>query len=175
MVAGPSRLDVLLWHAESATADATSSKPASLDQMNAVLGDLMQLYNHLNTDVLTQDPLGEPPVDILHPARNADPAPPDAALLAWAAGFVQGAEQCAAQWRKAGHAVKTDQMPFKALYALAAQAPAMGEAWRPTNDDGQVLLAGLALDPLPVRETLAAALRTLWRTTAPLRQRRIAR
>ena len=156
------------------SADPAGSEPPSLDKMNAVLGDLMQLYNHLNTDVLTQDPLREPPVDILHPARNADPAPPDAALLAWAAGFVQGAEQCAAQWRKAGHAVKTDKMPFKALYALAAQAPAMGEAWRPTNDDGQVLLAGIELDPLPVRETLAAALRTLWRTTAPLRQRRMA-
>ena len=86
---------------------------------------------------------------------------------------MHGAEQCAAHWRKAGFAVKPEKKPFKALYSLAALAPVAPRAWRPTNDEGQALLAGLGLDPLPAREMAATALRQPWPAIAPIRQRRI--
>lgn len=146
-------------------ASGAAGQPSTLDEMNRVLRDVTQLSNHLNSAVLSQDAQGEPPVDVLDT---------DAAAIVWSAGFVQGAEHCAAQWRSAGFAVKHNKLPFKALYALAAQAPVAPGNWRATNDEEQPLLAGLECDPVPVRELLANALRTLWRGIAPIRQRRMA-
>ncbi len=155
------------------SARAGNDQPPSLNEMNAALGDLMKLYNHLNSAVLTQNPQGEPPVDVLSSTGKSIETDANAAVIRWAAGFVQGAEQCAAHWRKTGFAVNSDKLPFKALYALAAMAPATSEGWRPTNDEGQALLAGLELNPVPVRELLANALRPLWQAVAPIRQRRM--
>ena len=102
-----------------AAQDSGAKKAPTLTVMNSVLGDLMQLYNQLHGMVLTHDP-----------ERLPDALTSQADVFRWAAGFVQAAELCAGPWRGAGVAVKNDQMPFKALFALAALAPADPDAWR---------------------------------------------
>lgn len=143
-------------------AQGDKAKAPTLAVMNAVFGDLMQLYNHLIDMVLTHD-LNQLP-DVL-------PLPD--AMFAWAAGFVQAAELCAGEWRSAGFAVKSNQMPFKALYALAAQAAAQPNAWRATDDDGQAVLIGVCADPPPAEAVLIHALMPLWWVVAPLRRQRV--
>ncbi len=140
----------------------SKAKAPTLGVMNTVLGDLMHLYNHLNGMVLTHDP-----------NRLPDVLPSGDAVCAWAAGFVQAAELCAAQWRGAGFAVNSNQMPFKALFALAAQAAAQPDAWRATDDHGQVVLTGVCADPPPPEDVLTHALTPLWWVIAPLRQQRV--
>ncbi|MEP6970562.1 MAG: UPF0149 family protein, partial [Betaproteobacteria bacterium] len=132
-------------------AQSNKSKPPTLQTMNTVLGDLMQLYNHSNGLVLTHDPDHLP-----------DVFPTGEAVFPWAAGFVQAAELCASLWRGAGFAVKSNQMPFKALFALAAQAPAHPDAWRATDAGGQPVLTGVSADPPPAEEVLTHALTQLW-------------
>ena len=143
------------------SAQSAGAKAPTLAAMNAMLDDLMGLYNHLNNVVLTHDPHSVPPDGIA-----------DIDIPAWAAGFVQGAEQCASHWRSSGLAVKSDKMPFKALYVLAAQASVAPSTWRPTNNDGQVLLTGLEPNPPAPRELLDSGLRPLWQVIAPIRQQR---
>lgn len=142
----------------------SKGKAPTLDAMNTVLGDLMQLYNHMNALVLTHDP-----------NRLPDVLPPPDAVCPWAAGFVQAAELCAGEWRGAGFAVKSKQMPFKALFALAAQAQAQAQpdAWRATDGDGQPLLIDVSADA--PADVLAHALMPLWAVIVPLRQQRAKR
>jgi len=146
------------------TAQGSKAKAPTLDVMNTVLGDLMLLYNHLNALVLTQDP-----------NRLPDVLPTQEAVFPWAAGFVQAAELCAGEWRGAGFVVKSNQMPFKALFALAAQAAAQADAWRPTDGDGQTLLIGVAADAPVPDDVLTHALMPLWSVIVPLRQQRAKR
>jgi len=144
------------------SAQPASAKAPTLTAINAMLNDVMGLYNQLNEVVLTHDPHNPPPDGM-----------EDTDLRAWAAGFVQGAEQCASHWRSTGFAVESDKMPFKALYTLAAQAGTTHTAWRATNTDGQVLLTSLAPDPSAPRDLLASGLRPLWQVIAPIRQQRV--
>ena len=145
-------------------ATGSKAKAPTLGVMNTVLGDLMQLYNHLNALVLTHDP-----------SRLPDVLPTDEAVFPWAAGFVQAAELCAGEWRGAGFAVKSTQMPFKALFALAAQATAQPDAWRATDGDGQALLIGVCAEAPAPAVVLAHALMPLWSVIVPLRQPRAKR
>ncbi|MEO8856785.1 MAG: UPF0149 family protein, partial [Burkholderiaceae bacterium] len=143
-------------------AQGKKAKAPTMETMNTVLQDLMQLYNHLNGMVLTHDP-----------NRLPDVLPSPGAAYAWAAGFVQAAEVCAAEWRGAGFAVKSNQMPFKALFALAAQATARPDGWRATDVEGQAVLTGVPADPPPPEEVLTHSLTPLWWVIAPLRQQRV--
>ncbi len=145
-------------------AQDTKVEAPTLDVMNTVLGDLMQLYNHLNGLVLTHDP-----------NRLPDDLPTNEAVFPWAAGFVQAAELCAGEWRGAGFAVKSTQMPFKTLFALAAQAAAQPDAWRATDGDGQALLTGVSPDAPVPDDVLTHALMPLWSVIVPLRQQRAKR
>jgi len=145
-------------------AQGSKAKAPTLEVMNTVLGDLMQLYNHLNGLVLTHDP-----------NRLPDVLPTNEAVFPWAAGFVQAAELCAGEWRGAGFAVKSTRMPFKALFALAAQSAAPPDAWRSTDGDGQALLTGVSDDaPVPA-DVLNHALMPLWSVIVPLRRQRARR
>ena len=137
------------------------AKAPTLKVMNTVLGDLMQLYNSLNALVLTHDA-----------NRLPDVLPTHEGVFPWAAGFVQAAELCAGEWRGAGFAVKSTQMPFKALFALAAQAATQADpdAWRATDGDGQAVLIGISADAPAPDDTLAHALMPLWSVIVPLRQ-----
>lgn len=154
---------------------ANAEKASSLDEMNALLGDLMNLYNHLNNTVLFGDIEGGAPLELLKAPAKTGRGLSDSALSAWSAGFVQGAEVGASHWRAAGLPVKSTQMPFKALYAAAARAQAKPQGWRPSGDDGQPLLAGLELDAPPLRELLAGAMGAIWKVIAPMRQHRAGR
>ena len=149
----------------------------------------MRLYNSLNAHLVNAGPDTPMPLDLAHELVGADTsAADDAALLAWAAGFMQGAEQCAADWRRAGRPLKArpakagaslGTTAFATLYALAARVPrAAGEDaahWQATQDDGQPLLVGLqAAGALPVADQLHLALTDLWQVTLPLRLARMA-
>jgi hypothetical protein len=142
-------------------AQGSKAKAPTLDVMNTVLGDLMQLYNYLNALVLTHDP-----------NRLPDVLPTQDAVFSWAAGFVQAAELCAGEWRGAGFVVKSNQMPFKALFALAAQAAAQPDAWRASDGDGQAVLIGVSADAPVPDDLLIHALMPLWSVIVPLRQQR---
>ena len=157
--------------------------------INADLDALMRLYNSLNAHLVNAGPDTPMPLDLAHELVGADTsAADDAALLAWAAGFMQGAEQCAADWRRAGRPLKArpakagaslGTTAFATLYALAARVPrAAGEDaahWQATQDDGQPLLVGLqAAGALPVADQLHLALTDLWQVTLPLRLARMA-
>jgi hypothetical protein len=131
---------------------------------------LMRLYNSLNSELLT--PGKDDPQPAAHALRLARDEP--AALYAWSAGFVQGAELAAGGWRKTGRPLSIKDGAFGALYRLAARAPGTPDGWRDKNDDGQPMLQGLQDEP-SAEETLTLALADLWRVVAPLRQTRAAR
>lgn len=154
---------------------AAQDREPSLDEVNALLGDLMGLYNHLNEDVLTCAIEGAAPLENLTGAAKPGQATSDTALSRWSAGFVQGAEVAASHWRSAGLPVKSDQMPFKTLYAAASRADAGPKSWRPASDTGQPLLSGLEADVPPLRDLLAGAMDAIWKVVAPIRQHRVAR
>lgn len=158
----PSKWITPLMELLHAAQDSGAKKAPTMAVMNSVLGDLMQLYNQLNGMVLTHDP-----------ERLPDAMPSQADVFRWAAGFVQAAELCAGPWRGAGFAVKNDQMPFKALFALAALAPADPDAWRATDGDGQPVLTGVSADPPPPIDLLTHALLPLWWVIAPMRRQRV--
>ena len=150
---------------------ALRSAPAgNLDEMNADLDVIMRLYNSLNGELLTTGIGDARPAD--HALRLARDEP--AALYAWAAGFVQGAELATAGWRQAGRPLTAKDGAFGALYRLAGRAPGTPDGWRAKNDQGQPLLQGLQ-DEASDEETLALALGDLWRVVAPLRQARAGR
>lgn len=155
-------LSPLLQATQTAPQGEAKAKEPTLESLNALLGDMMQLHNNLAGMVLTHDPQALP--DIL---------PADDAAHAWAAGFVQAAELCAAHWRTAGVAVSSDRMPFEALYALAGQAAAQAGGWRATDVGGQPVLVGVAAETPSARDVLARALTPLWRIVAPLRRQRV--
>ena len=147
----------------------------TMDEMNALLSDVMSLYNQLNEDVLSCAAEGAAPLEILTSAAKAGQGSSDSALTRWSAGFVQGAEIAASHWRSAGLPVKPDQMPFKTLFAAAARAAAGPKSWRPTGEAGQPLLSGLEVDTPPLRELLAGAMGVIWKVVAPMRQHRAGR
>ena len=155
-------LSPLLQATQTAPQGEAKAKESTLESLNALLGDLMQVHNNMVGLVLTHDPDALP--DIL---------PTDDAAPAWAAGFVQAAELCAAHWRAAGVAVSSDRMPFKALYALAGQAAPQAGGWRATDIGGQPVLVGVAAETPPARDVLERALTPLWRIVAPLRRQRV--
>ncbi|ROZ76030.1 UPF0149 family protein [Ramlibacter sp. WS9] len=141
----------------------TESK--ALKAVNADMDALMGLLNSINARVL------ETPPDQMAPAQDVLAlAASEAALFAWAAGFVQGAELAPAGWRRAGRPVSSDKGTFGELYALAARASGTPDAWRATRDGGQPLLTGLDDSPPVPVETLVLVLGDLWRVVAPLRQ-----
>jgi yecA family protein len=150
-------------------ASGQGDEPPSIVQMNEVLGQVMNLCNHFNSLVLTGPTKGDAPLEGLGTGGV-----PDWDWRLWAAGFVQGAEFGASQWRAAGLPVKSDRMPFKALYGVAAQAPGRPKGWRATDAMDQPLLTGIDLDPEPVQATLQRAMNTIWQVVAPMRQRRVA-
>lgn len=157
--------------------------------INTDLDALMRLYNSLNAHLIDARRDAPMPLDLPRELADADGgAAGEAALLAWCAGFMQGAEQGAADWRRAGRPLKArpakagapvGATAFATLYALAARAPrAAGEdaaAWQATQDDGQLLLVGLqGAGALPVAEQLHLALTDLWQVALPLRLARMA-
>lgn len=157
--------------------------------INTDLDALMRLYNSLNAHLINARPAAPMPLDLTRELADADGhTADDAALLAWCAGFMQGAEQSAADWRRAGRPLKArpakagaslDTTAFATLYALAARAsrePGADAAhWQATQDDGQPLLVGLqAAGALPVADQLRLALADLWQVTLPLRLARMA-
>ena len=154
---------------------AHEDRAPSLDEMNALLGDLMGLYNHLNEDVLSCAIESAAPLEILTGTAKAGQGSSDSALSQWSAGFLQGAEISASHWRSAGLPVKPDQMPFKTLYAAASRAAAGPKSWRPVGEAGQPLLSGLEVDAPPLRELLAGAMGAIWKVVAPIRQHRVGR
>jgi len=152
----------LLQAMQTAPQGPAKTKEPTLEASNAMLGDLMQVHNNLVGLVLTHDPNALP--DIL---------PADDAAHAWAAGFVQAAELCAAHWRTAGVAVNRGRMPFEALYALAGQAAARAGGWRATDANDQPVLVGVPAQAPSARDVLEQALTPLWRIVAPLRRQRV--
>lgn len=161
----------------------SGAEAARLKTLNNDLEAVMRLYNSLAAPLVDGSADAPMPLQLTRELAGAGAGPDDDALLAWASGFVQGAELSAAAWRRAGRPVlaKPRQQgggaTFAALYALAARAarsqadePARLPAWQPPQDDGQPLLVGLAShDTLPVAEQLQLVLTDLWRVTLPLR------
>ncbi len=131
--------------------------------MQALLDALMAQYNAFNLQRLDAAP------DAAVPLPDAIAPHDDAGWAAFAAGFVQAAENSGrGAWRAAGLAVSARAGPFAPLYQLAALATAQPDGWRAMDADGQPLLA-LAVQPEPARELLAHALMPMWRKAVAAR------
>jgi tetratricopeptide (TPR) repeat protein len=132
--------------------EATANKA-----LNDALGATMQLYNHVNQDVL--DNLGEikPPLLVMLSAVT----PTDEAAFSLAAGFITGCETAIPAWARSGHKVTGFTGPFGRLRALAARAPMKDGQRRVQQDNGSPLLQSLA-HSTPAPMELAMALADLW-------------
>jgi yecA family protein len=140
--------------------EATAQK-ALTDVMNTTL----QLYNHISQTVFDHRDRPQPPLDGVRAAlRDVDDA-----ALAWAAGFVAGAELAPASWARAGHKVHGSTGPFGPLRALAARAPLQAGQPGVLDDQDRPLLHAVA-DATQPAQTLITALTALWPAASQARR-----
>lgn len=135
--------------------EATTSKAQS-EAMNAT----MQLYNHVNQEVLDHFSDAMPPLEGLLKLVVLS----DAAVFSCAAGFAQGAELSAAAWARQGHKVTGNTGAFGRLRGLAARAVVQGGQARFEHDGGAPLLQEMDVDAPPPQISLIQALAELWPT-----------
>lgn len=132
--------------------EATANKA-----LNDTLGATMQLYNHVNQEVLDNLRESKPPLLMM----LSTVVPTDELACAWAAGFVSGCETALAAWARTGHKVTGHTGPFGRLRSLAARAPLKEGQSQVLRDNGSPLLQALD-DSTCAPIELAKALAELW-------------